>query len=250
MICKCSATRMMAGQRQPDGRSLRATMMAWLTCRDKQKCRRSPLCGEYLTVKRPVDLCITQAHYTQLQPAHQKQPRRTFYKVNILRQSCLRASAEAAPLLGGYGHPAVALAVAGAPRFAWCTGGGDPSPIAFDVHFEDRRVVDKPVHSGQRHGGVREDARPFAKRMISRNYQAAPFVTGSDQLEQDRGLGLILSHIAKVFEDEQVVFVELLDGTFQRQGLPSLLQTLHKIGGSGEQDPVAVLDEAHDRRRR
>jgi len=79
--------------------------------------------------------------------------------------------------------------------------------------------------------------------MISRNYQAAPFVTGSDQLKQDRGLGLILSHIAEGFEDEQVVFVELLDGTFQRQRLPSLLQTLHKIGGSGEQHPVAVLDE-------
>ena len=54
---------------------------------------------------------------------------------------------------------------------------------------------------------------------------------------------MILSHIAEVFEDEQVVFIELLDGTFQRQGLPSLLQALHKIGGSGEQDPVAVLDE-------
>jgi putative ATP-binding cassette transporter len=74
----CSATRMMAGQRQPDGRSLRATMMAWLTCRDKQECRRSPLCGEHLTVKQPVDLCITQARYTQLQPAHQQQPRWTF----------------------------------------------------------------------------------------------------------------------------------------------------------------------------
>ena len=54
---------------------------------------------------------------------------------------------------------------------------------------------------------------------------------------------MILSHIAKVFEDEQVLFVELLYGTFQRQSLPSLLQTLHKIGGSGEQDPVAVLYE-------
>ena len=64
-IC-CSATRLMAGQRQPDGRSLRTTMMAWLTCRDKQRCRRSPLCGEHLTVKKPVDLCITQARYTQL----------------------------------------------------------------------------------------------------------------------------------------------------------------------------------------
>ena len=104
----CSATRLMAGQRQPDGRSLRTTMMAWLTCRDKQRCRRSPLCGEHLTVKKPVDLCITQARYTQLQPAHQQQPRRTFYhfiRHTSLRQSWLRASAEAAPLLGGYGTP-------------------------------------------------------------------------------------------------------------------------------------------------
>ena len=105
---RCSATRLMAGQRQPDGRSLRTTMMAWLTCRDKQRCRRSPLCGEHLTVKKPVDLCITQARYTQLQPAHQQQPRRTFYhfiRHTSLRQSWLRASAEAAPLLGGYGTP-------------------------------------------------------------------------------------------------------------------------------------------------
>jgi hypothetical protein len=30
----------MAGQRQSDGRSLRATKMAWLTSGDKQRCRR------------------------------------------------------------------------------------------------------------------------------------------------------------------------------------------------------------------
>jgi hypothetical protein len=54
---------------------------------------------------------------------------------------------------------------------------------------------------------------------------------------------LILSHIAKVFKDEQVVLVELIDGALQRQSLPGLLQTLHKIGRSGEQDPVAVLDK-------
>jgi hypothetical protein len=64
----------MAGQRQPDGRSLRAIMMTWLTRRDKQRCRRSPLFGEHLTVKEPVDLCITQARYTQLhQPINNSQ---------------------------------------------------------------------------------------------------------------------------------------------------------------------------------
>jgi hypothetical protein len=35
----CSATRVMAGQRQPDGRSLRAMKMAWLTPIGKQRCR-------------------------------------------------------------------------------------------------------------------------------------------------------------------------------------------------------------------
>ena len=37
--------------------------------------------------------------------------------------------------------------------------------------------------------------------------------------------------------------VELLDSALQRQSLTRLLQALHEIGGSGEQDPVTVLDE-------
>jgi hypothetical protein len=79
--------------------------------------------------------------------------------------------------------------------------------------------------------------------MIRRNYQAAPFVTGGNQLEQNRGFRLILSHVAEVFENEHVVFVELLDRALQRKSLPGLLLALHQIGGSGEQDAVAVLDE-------
>src|ERR1700757_4071575 len=52
----------MAGQRQPDGRSLRLVMMAGLACGDK----RALLCVEHFLAKKPVDLCITQARYTQL----------------------------------------------------------------------------------------------------------------------------------------------------------------------------------------
>ncbi len=40
-----------------------------------------------------------------------------------------------------------------------------------------------------------------------------------------------------------MVFVELLDRAFQRQRLPCLLQALHEVGGSGEQDAVAVFDQ-------
>src|ERR1700733_13317385 len=79
--------------------------------------------------------------------------------------------------------------------------------------------------------------------MISRDDQAPPFVTSGDQLEQHRGFRLILSHVAEVLENEHVVFVELLDGALQRQSLTSQLQALHEIRRSGEQDPVAVLDQ-------
>ena len=40
-----------------------------------------------------------------------------------------------------------------------------------------------------------------------------------------------------------MVFVELLDRALQRQSLTRLLQTLHQIGGAGEQHAVAVLDQ-------
>jgi hypothetical protein len=68
---------------------------------------------------------------------------------------------------------AVALAVADTPRLARRASSGDSTPIAFDVHFENRRVVDKAIYGGKRHCGVREDTRPFAKWLIRGNYQAA-----------------------------------------------------------------------------
>src|ERR1700733_10180121 len=80
--------------------------------------------------------------------------------------------------------------------------------------------------------------------MISRHYQAAPFVSSGNQLEQNRSFSLVLSDIAEVLEDEHVVLVELLDRALQRQSLTRLLQTLHQIGGSGEQHAVAVLDQS------
>jgi hypothetical protein len=39
----CSATGVMSGQRQPDGRSLRAMRMAWLTPSGKQRCRHGSI---------------------------------------------------------------------------------------------------------------------------------------------------------------------------------------------------------------
>jgi hypothetical protein len=189
VAANCSATGLITGQRQPDGRLLRVIMIAWLPLGDKQRCRRLPFCGGHLTAKKPVVLWITQARYTQLhRPINKRQDGHLYY---FRRQASSRA--EPPPRVGGgsYWISLRRLAVAGAPRFARHAGGSDPASIAFDVHFEARRVVDKPIHSGERHGGVRKNARPFAKWIIGSNYQAAPFVTSSSQFEQDRDLSLI-----------------------------------------------------------
>src|SRR4051794_34280660 len=110
---------------------------------------------------------------------------------------------------------AVALAVADAVRFSRHATSSSPAPITFDVHLEDGGMVDEAIHGGERHSGIRKDADPVAEGLICRNHQAAAFVSGRDQLEQHRGLGLVLADVAEVLEDEQMVFVQLLDGTLE-----------------------------------
>ena len=54
---------------------------------------------------------------------------------------------------------------------------------------------------------------------------------------------MILMYIGEVVEDQQVVFVELADGSFELQRLASCLQLLHDLRSAGEQDAIAVLDK-------
>jgi hypothetical protein len=58
----------------------------------------------------------------------------------------------------------------------------DPASIALDVHLEIRRMMHQAIDRGERHGGIWEDARPFAEWMISHHDQAAPFVSSNNQL--------------------------------------------------------------------
>jgi hypothetical protein len=54
---------------------------------------------------------------------------------------------------------------------------------------------------------------------------------------------LILPYVAEVVEDQEMVFVELVDRALQRQRLTGLLQTLHEIDRSGKQHAVSALNE-------
>src|SRR3984893_5292498 len=61
-----------------------------------------------------------------------------------------------------------------APGAAFSLEGGATS-VAFDLHLEDRRMVDEAIDGGERHGGVGKDLAPFAEGLIGRDEDRAPF---------------------------------------------------------------------------
>jgi hypothetical protein len=69
---------------------------------------------------------------------------------------------------------------------------GGAAAVALDVHREDGGVVDQTIDDGQRHRLVGEDLSPFAERLVGGDQQGSPLVSGTDELEQDAGFGLIL----------------------------------------------------------
>ena len=77
----------------------------------------------------------------------------------------------------------------------------DFSAIAIDVHFEDRRVVNKAIYGGERHDLVWKNSPPFAEGLICRDQHGAPLVARADQLEQDARLRLVLGDIGEIIED-------------------------------------------------
>ena len=97
---------------------------------------------------------------------------------------------------------------------AWSTllVDGLAPPVAFDVEFEDGGVVDQPVDGGQGHRWIGKDPVPIPERLICRDGDGASFVSGTDQLEQDAGFGLVLGDVGHVIEDDQLVFVQACDG--------------------------------------
>ena len=127
-----------------------------------------------------------------------------------------------------------------------CLFCGSPA-VAFDIHLEDRRVVDEPVDGGQCHCRVRKDRIPFPERLVGRDQHGAAFVSCTDEFEEHAGLGLVLGDVGDVIEDEQVELIEFRDCTFEDEIAARLLELLDQIGGAGEEDAVTVLDKCeHD----
>ena len=63
-------------------------------------------------------------------------------------------------------------------RSAWSLAALDSGsmPIAFDVEFEDRRMVGEAVDSGEFQGRVWEDTVPFAEELIHSDQDRSPLI--------------------------------------------------------------------------
>src|SRR4051794_7828502 len=66
-------------------------------------------------------------------------------------------------------------------------------------------MMDEAIDGREGHSLVREDLVPFAERLVGRDQQGSPLITGGDQLEQHARFGLILGDVGKVIEDEQIM---------------------------------------------
>jgi len=137
-------------------------------------------------------------------------------------------------------------------RAAGATGffDGDLSPVAVDVHFEDRRMMNQTINRGQGYGLIWKNPSPFAEGLIGGDQHRSPLVSRADQFEQNAGFRLILGDIGEVVENQQMIFVELGDRRFEHEVASRDLEFLHEVGGSGEQHAPAFLDQRQAERRR
>ena len=97
--------------------------------------------------------------------------------------------------------------------FAFKSG---PAAVAINVHFKNRGMVNEAVYRGERHCGVWKNPRPFAEWLVGGDERGAPFISGADELEQNRGFCLIFADVGQIVQNQQVVLVELGDGAFER----------------------------------
>ena len=103
-------------------------------------------------------------------------------------------------------------------------------------------MVHEPVHGGDGDGGVGEGTVPGAEGLVGGDGEAAGLAAMGDELEEHRGLGLVLLGAGEVVEDHEVEAVELGEGALEREVAARGLEALDEVGGAGVEDAAAGLD--------
>jgi hypothetical protein len=80
--------------------------------------------------------------------------------------------------------------------------------IAFDVHLEDRRMVNEAIDRRERHRRIDEHLAPLRERRVGGDGDAFAFVPFGDQLKEYRCFGLIAPYVTEIVKNQEVETIE------------------------------------------
>lgn len=137
--------------------------------------------------------------------------------------------------VGSRGSDDVGFAGAGLAAFAQAVG------VAADVH--DGGFVQEAVERGAGHDGVAgEDVGPFTEGLVGGEHdRPARVVALADDLEEQRGLGLIEGEVADLVDDQQRRAREVLHLAMQAVFGEGLRELAGQVDRAGEGDTPADL---------
>ena len=72
-------------------------------------------------------------------------------------------------------------------------------------------MVDEAIDGRERHSLIGEDFSPFAEWLVGGDEHGSALITGADQFEQNARFRLILGDVGEVVENQEMIFVELVD---------------------------------------
>ena len=117
---------------------------------------------------------------------------------------------------------------------------GVSETVAFAVGLDDVDAVGESVEECAGESLVAEDLGPLLEGEVGRHQNALPFVGTAEHLEEQLGAGLGEGHVAELIENEQMLFLDAFEETFE---LP-LFARFEKLGdesGHGEEAYVFAL---------
>ena len=77
-------------------------------------------------------------------------------------------------------------------------------PDGLHAGFNDVRSMSQPINHGSTKAGIREDRGPLPEGQICGQYQGPPFMTLTEHLKQQFGIGLAERQVTQFIQDESI----------------------------------------------
>ena len=123
-----------------------------------------------------------------------------------------------------------------------CPAAGLAHAVALAVGGDDVVVVQEPVEQADGGAVVGQEAAPFLERPVAGDREAAAFVGGGDEAEQQLAAGAVQRREADLVADDQIVSEQGLDDLADASVGQAAVEVLDQLSGGEVADPKALLD--------